>query len=58
MAVFRNAKADIMAAILASTLFKGIAVAVLGSPVLRKRIAILYAIVIVSGLILIWHWPG
>jgi uncharacterized membrane protein (DUF4010 family) len=48
----------IMTAALANTVFKCGIVAVLGAPALLKRIAILCAIAIVSGIVLIVWWPG
>ncbi len=48
----------IMVATLSNTLFKGGAVAVLGSPSLLKRIAILYGIAIAAGTVIIFVWPS
>jgi len=47
----------IMAATLATTLFKGGVVAFLGGSALLKRIAVLYGIAIVSGIGIIFLWP-
>ncbi|HEU5101108.1 MAG TPA: DUF4010 domain-containing protein [Roseiflexaceae bacterium] len=48
----------ILLASLANLVFKAGTVAVLGSPQLTKRIAVLFGIAIVGGLLIFWLWPS
>jgi uncharacterized membrane protein (DUF4010 family) len=48
----------ILAASLSNLVFKGLAVALLGSRELAKRIALLFGIAIAGGLAILFLWPS
>ena len=43
---------------MSNLLFKGIAVAVLGTAALRRKIAVLFGLALAGGFLVLLAWPG